>query len=77
MSFIFAFPEDLLTFLDLQVYLLSWDLLVFLSNVVLFSSVYFIISVCFVSTLTACTDSKEAVLPETTMMVSADTRPEV
>ncbi len=72
MSFIFAFPEDLLTFLDLQVYLLSWDLLVFLSNVV-----YFIISVYFVSTLTACTDSKEAVLPETTMMVSADTRPEV
>ena len=49
----------------------------FLSNVVLFSSVYFIISVCFVSTLTACTDSKEAVLPETMMMVSADTRPEI
>ena len=72
MSFIFAFPEDLITFLDLQVYLLSWDLQVFLSNVV-----YFIISVYFVSTLTACTDSKEAVLPETTMMVSADTRPEV
>ena len=72
MSFIFAFPEDLLTFLDLQVFLLSWDLLVFLSNVV-----YFIISVCFVSTLTASTDTKEAVLPETTMMVSADTRPEV
>lgn len=77
MSFILAFTEDLLTFLDLQVYLLSWDLLVFLSNVVLFSSVYFIFAVCFTSAPTACTDSKEAVRPETTMMGSADTRPEV